>query len=75
MAGRLYPHATHITGIYHAREHLHDLAHHLAFITPTPQGGWKNAAPNPAPGTSKRSSAPPASTLSTASKPPNSTPK
>lgn len=36
MAGKLYPHATHITDIYHAREHLHDLAGHLAFITPDP---------------------------------------
>jgi hypothetical protein len=36
MAGCLYPHATHITDIYHAREHLHDLAGHLAFITPDP---------------------------------------
>jgi hypothetical protein len=36
MAGALYPHATHITDIYHAREHLHDLANHLAFITPGP---------------------------------------
>ena len=32
----LYPHATHIVDIYHAREHLHDLAAHLAFITPDP---------------------------------------
>jgi hypothetical protein len=36
MAEALYPHATHITGIYHAREHLTDLAAHLAFITPSP---------------------------------------
>ncbi len=36
MAGQLYPHATHITDIYHAREHLTDLAAHLAFITPDP---------------------------------------
>jgi hypothetical protein len=36
MAGALYPHATHITDIYHAREHLADLAAHLAFITPDP---------------------------------------
>ena len=36
MGVALYPHATHITGIYHAREHLHDLASHLAFITPDP---------------------------------------
>jgi hypothetical protein len=36
MAQALYPHATHITDIYHAREHLHDLASHLAFITPRP---------------------------------------
>jgi hypothetical protein len=36
MAGALYPHATHITDIYHAREHLTDLANHLAFITPDP---------------------------------------
>ncbi len=36
MAGKLYPHATHITDLYHAREHLHDLANHLAFIIPDP---------------------------------------
>ena len=30
------PHATHIVDINHAREHLHDLAAHLAFITPDP---------------------------------------
>jgi hypothetical protein len=36
MAEALYPHATHITDIYHAREHLSDLASHLAFITPDP---------------------------------------
>jgi hypothetical protein len=36
MAGDLYPHATHIVDIYHAREHLHDLANHLAFITADP---------------------------------------
>ncbi|MGB6456571.1 MAG: ISKra4 family transposase [Streptosporangiaceae bacterium] len=36
MAEKLYPHATHITDIYHAREHLTDLANHLAFITPDP---------------------------------------
>jgi hypothetical protein len=36
MAEDLYPHATHITDIYHAREHLTDLANHLAFITPDP---------------------------------------
>jgi hypothetical protein len=35
-----YPHATHITDICHAREHLHDLASHLAFITPDP-AGWR----------------------------------
>jgi hypothetical protein len=39
MAEKLYPHATHITDIYHAREHLHDLAAHLTFITPDP-GQW-----------------------------------
>jgi hypothetical protein len=36
MGEKLYPHATHITDIWHAREHLHDLAAHLAFITPDP---------------------------------------
>jgi hypothetical protein len=36
MAEALYPHATHITDIYHAREHLTDLAARLAFITPDP---------------------------------------
>jgi hypothetical protein len=39
MAEKLHPHATHITDIYHAREHLHDLTNHLAFITPDP-AGW-----------------------------------
>ena len=36
MAEALYPHATHIVDLYHAREHLADLAGHLAFITPDP---------------------------------------
>jgi hypothetical protein len=36
MAEALYPHATHIVDIYHAREHRHDLANHLAFTTPDP---------------------------------------
>jgi len=36
MAEALYPHATHIVDVYHAREHLTDLAAHLAFITPDP---------------------------------------
>lgn len=36
MAADLYPHATHIVDIYHAREHLSDLGNHLAFITPDP---------------------------------------
>ncbi len=36
MAESLYPHATHIVDVYHAREHLSDLASHLAFITPDP---------------------------------------
>jgi hypothetical protein len=36
MAEALYPQATHIVDIYHAREHLADLANHLAFITPDP---------------------------------------
>jgi hypothetical protein len=42
MAGKLSPHATHITDIWHAGEHLHDLAAHLAFITPDP-AGWLEA--------------------------------
>ena len=36
MAGKLYPHATHIVDIYHAREHLTTWPNHLAFITPDP---------------------------------------
>jgi hypothetical protein len=39
MAEKLYPHATHIVDVYHAREHLTDLADHLAFILPDP-AGW-----------------------------------
>jgi hypothetical protein len=42
MAEARYPHATHITDIWHAREHLHDLASHLAFLTPDP-AGWQEA--------------------------------
>ncbi|MEO3854001.1 UPF0236 family protein [Acrocarpospora sp. B8E8] len=33
QADRLYPAATQIVDLYHAREHLTDLADHLAFIT------------------------------------------
>jgi hypothetical protein len=69
MAGALYPHATHITDIWHAREHLHDLAAHLAFITPTRPNGWPAAATNWTPATSRRSSPPPASTRWPASRP------
>jgi hypothetical protein len=36
MAEKLYPDATHIVDIWHAREHPADLADHLAFITPDP---------------------------------------
>jgi hypothetical protein len=36
MAEKLYPHATHIVDVWHAREHLTELAAHLAFITPDP---------------------------------------
>ena len=32
-----YPHATQIVDLYHAREHLHDLARLLEFMTPDPQ--------------------------------------
>jgi hypothetical protein len=55
MAEALYPHATHITDIYHAREYLTDLAAHLSFITPTRRSGSPTATPNWMPGTSKRS--------------------
>ena len=44
MAEKLYPHATHIVDIYHAREHLTDLANHLAFITPDPAQWLADAA-------------------------------
>ena len=64
MAEDLYPHASHIVDIYHAREHLHDLATHLAFITPDRRPGWPGAATNSTPGTSTRSSRPPAATHS-----------
>jgi hypothetical protein len=36
MAEKLYPHATHIVDIWHAREHLADLTDNLAFITSDP---------------------------------------
>ena len=62
MAGKLYPHATHIVDIYHAREHLHDLAAHLAFITPDPAQWLQTATPTWTPATSAPSSAPPAAT-------------
>ena len=43
MAEELYlQHATHIADIYDAREHLHDLASHLAFITPDPAAWLKD---------------------------------
>ena len=36
LAGDRFPQATQIVDLYHAREHLHDLAAHLAFIVPDP---------------------------------------
>ena len=69
MAEELYPHATHIVDICRAREHLHDLAAHLAFITPDPPRGSLTAARNPAPATSTPSSRPPAPSRSLASRP------
>ncbi|MEO3862256.1 ISKra4 family transposase [Acrocarpospora sp. B8E8] len=36
LAGERFGEATQIVDLYHAREHLHDLADHLAFITPDP---------------------------------------
>jgi hypothetical protein len=52
MAEELYPHATHIVDIWHAREHLHDLADHLAFIALRCQrasGRWDELWPQPTP--------------------------
>jgi len=46
--------------IYHAREHLHDLAAHLAFITPDPAQWLQAGSTTWTPGTSRRSSPPPA---------------
>jgi hypothetical protein len=37
-AAARFPEATQIVGLYHAREHLHDLAGHLAFIVSDPAG-------------------------------------
>ena len=36
LAGERFPEATQIVDLYHAREHLHDLEAHLAFIVPDP---------------------------------------
>jgi hypothetical protein len=61
MAEALYPHATHIVDVYHAREHLTDLAAHLAFITPDP-ATWlasRSEELGSTPGTLTRSSGPP----------------
>ena len=71
MAGALYPHATHITGIYHAREHLHDLASHLAFITPDPAQWLEDRLADLDAGNIAAITPPPASTPSKASKPLN----
>jgi uncharacterized protein UPF0236 len=40
MAEELYPHATHITDIYHAREHLHDLANLAARLLAGHRDDW-----------------------------------
>jgi hypothetical protein len=40
LAGARFPEATQIVDLYHAREHLHDLANHLAFIIADPQA-WR----------------------------------
>ncbi len=49
-AGALYPRATHIADIYHAREHLTDLAAHLAFITPDPAQWLQDRSEEPGAG-------------------------
>ena len=67
--GMADPHATHIVDVYHAREHLHDLAGHLAFITPTRRNGWRTGSASWTPGTSRPLSTPPVSTLSKGSRP------
>ena len=36
LANNRFPAATQIVDLFHAREHLHALAEHLAFITPDP---------------------------------------
>ncbi len=42
LADQRFPAATQIVDLYHAREHLHELAEHLAFIVPDPDRWLKD---------------------------------
>ena len=75
LAGDRFPQATQIVDLYHAREHLHDLAAHLAFIVPDPAAWLAGRLADLDAGTSPRSSKPPAPTRSPGSRPPNWTPR
>lgn len=65
--------ATQIVDLFHAREHLHDLADYSRSASPTPPPGHSSGSPTSVTAPSKRSPPPPAATTSTAPKPTNST--
>ena len=56
LATAILPEATPIVDLYHAREHLHDLAAHLTRLGDTTPTGWPPAWPTSTPATSKPSS-------------------
>jgi hypothetical protein len=68
-AEALYPHATHITDIWHARETSPTSPATWPSSPPARPSGWRTAAPNWTPGTSRRSSSPPGDTRWPASRP------
>jgi hypothetical protein len=61
LAANHFPEATQIVDLYHAREHLHDLASSWSSCSPaTGRTGWANGSPSSTPATFPRSAPPPA---------------
>ena len=74
LAGQHFPEATQIVDLFHAREHLHDLAKLLEFMLSGGKDDWPPAWLSWMTATSRRSALPPAPSPWTARKPGTSKP-
>jgi hypothetical protein len=72
LASQHFPEATQIVDLYHAREHLHELARFLEFMLGDHRKDWLAGSPSSTPATSPQSALPPAPSPSPAARPPTS---